>query len=358
MAPAYMPALVDSLRFTAPLEFCGEPVPLELPDVRERLEKEMLLTLYDRPQIILWIKRASRYFPVIEAMLAENGVPEDLKYIAVIESALRPHVGSPKGAIGFWQFMQGTGKLFGLRIDDQVDERRNIFKSTRAAIDYFKLLYDEFNSWSLAAAAYNMGEEGLRTEILLQNADDYYRLYLPLETQRYVFRAICAKLILTNPLTYGFELKPEERYPPLRFDRITIQLNQKLPIHLIAAGAETYFKQIKDLNPELRGHFLSEGQHTLLIPPGKADGFHERFDRLLSTWQAETGRIVYEVKAGDSLSVIADRFDIPLPALLIWNQRSIGRHIHPGDRLIIYAPQSEDAEPEDSEGPEDSERKE
>ena len=101
MAPAYMPALVDSLRFTAPLEFCGEPVPLELPDVRERLEKEMLLTLYDRPQIILWIKRASRYFPVIEAMLAENGVPEDLKYIAVIESALRPHVGSPKGAIGF-----------------------------------------------------------------------------------------------------------------------------------------------------------------------------------------------------------------------------------------------------------------
>ena len=114
--PASMPALTDSLRFAAPLDFCGEPVPLEIADVRERLEKEMLLTLYDRPQIILWIKRANRYFPIIETMLAESGLPEDLKYIAVIESALRPHVGSPKGAIGFWQFMQGTGQLYGLTV--------------------------------------------------------------------------------------------------------------------------------------------------------------------------------------------------------------------------------------------------
>jgi hypothetical protein len=342
--PANMPALNESLRFSAPLDFCGETVPVEIADVRERLEKEMLLTLYDRPQIILWIKRANRFFPIIETMLAESGLPDDLKYISVIESALRPHVGSPKGAIGFWQFMQGTGQLYGLTINAYVDERRNIFKSTRAAIAYFKQLYEDFGSWSLAAAAYNMGEEGLRTEILMQKADNYYQLYLPLETQRYVFRAVCAKLILTNPLAYGFDLKAEERYPPLSFDLVTVQSDQNLPIQLIAAGAQTYFKRIKDLNPELRGYFLDEGQHTLMIPPGTAEGFHERFDKLLTNWEAESGKVLYEVQTGDNLSSIAAKFNVPLPALLIWNSRDINRHIHPGELLIIYTSRPENEE--------------
>ena len=342
--PARMPSLVEILRFEDPLDFCGESVPLEIPGVRERLEKEMLLTLYDRPQVILWLKRANRYFPVIETMLADNGLPDDLKYIAVIESALRPHVGSPKGAIGFWQFMKGTGRNYGLTIDSHLDERRNIFKSTRAAIDYFKQLKEIFGSWNLSAAAYNMGEEGLRSEILIQKTENYYQLYLPLETQRYLFRAISAKLILTSPSAYGFDLQPEDLYAPINYDRITIRCDQKIPIQLVAAAAGTYFKRIKDLNPELRGHFLNKGQYTLLIPPEGSDGFGERYDRLVDAWERDTGKIVYEVKSGDNLSVIAARFNVPLPALLIWNGIKPNRHIHPGDILVIYTENAENEE--------------
>ena len=334
---ATIPSLVASLRFEKPLHFCGEKVPLDIPEVRERLEKEMLLTLHDRPQVILWMKRANRYFPVIESMLAEQGLPDDLKYIAVIESALRPHVGSPKGAIGFWQFMPGTGRLYGLAIDTDLDERRNIFKSTRAAITYFKQLNEYFGSWALAAAAYNMGEEGLKSEILLQKTENYYRLYLSLETRRYVFRAVSAKLILTSPSAYGFNLKPKDLYSQLTFDRITLQCDQIIPIQLVAAAADTYFKRIKELNPELRGYFLNEGRHTLLVPPGSASRFHERYDRLVDAWLEEAGKMVYEVQPGDNLSAIAARFNVPLPALLIWNGLRPHKPIHPGDMLVIYA---------------------
>ncbi len=135
---AQIPALISSVRINGPLEFCGEPVELENDEVRERLEKEMLLILWGRPQIVLWIKRANRYFPIIEKMLQEQQMPLDLKYIAIIESALRPHAGSRKGAIGFWQFMKATGRKYGLSINAEKDERRNIFRSTTAAIAYFK----------------------------------------------------------------------------------------------------------------------------------------------------------------------------------------------------------------------------
>jgi membrane-bound lytic murein transglycosylase D len=171
--PAVFPSLMDHLRIRGPLDFCGEAVELEIQDVRERLEKELLLTLWDRPQVVLWIKRSGRYLPVIEKMLQDNNMPQDLKYIAVIESALRPHAGSRKGAIGFWQFMESPGRKYGLTINAEKDERRNIFKSTEAAITYFKELYELLGSWTLAAAAYNMGEQGLQSEILSQNTADY-----------------------------------------------------------------------------------------------------------------------------------------------------------------------------------------
>ncbi len=162
------PSLISSVRIGAAVEFCGEPVELENRDVRERLEKELLLTLWDRPQIVLWIKRSNRYFPIIEKMLKEHKMPQDLKYIAVAESALRPHAGSKKGAVGFWQFLKSSGRKYGLDINSEKDERRNIFRSTEAAIAYLKELYDILGSWTLAAAAYNMGEQGLLSEILAQ----------------------------------------------------------------------------------------------------------------------------------------------------------------------------------------------
>ena len=173
-SPSDWPALIANLKITEPIDFCGEPVDLANPEVRERMEKELLLTLWDRPQVILWIKRSTRYMPIIEKMLRENAMPDDLKYVAIIESALRPHAGSRKGAIGFWQFLKSTGQKYGLRINAEIDERRNIFASTQAAINYFKDLHMMLGSWTLSAAAYNMGELGLESEMVSQKENDYY----------------------------------------------------------------------------------------------------------------------------------------------------------------------------------------
>lgn len=346
-SPSYpSPSLIASVRINGPIDFCGEAVELDNRDVRERLEKELLLTLWDRPQVILWIKRSNRFLPVIEEMLEANNMPNDLKYIAIIESALRPHVGSRKGAIGFWQFMQPTGQKYGLKINSEIDERRNIFKSTQAAINYFKELYEILGSWTLSAAAYNMGEQGLQSEILAQKSDNYYRLYLPLETQRYVMRALSAKIILSAPEAYGFQFTEADLYPPLQYDRIRLECFQETPLAIIAQAANTYFKRIKDLNPEIRGHYLAAGNHWLLIPPGAADSFHTRFKMLVKQWQAENRERVYVVKAGDNLSVIAERFNVPLPALIIWNRLANNKHIHPGDRLVIYSDNIESLEAE------------
>ncbi len=309
---------------------------LENQDVRERLEKELLLTLWDRPQVALWIKRSGRYLPVIEKMLKDHDMPQDLKYIPIIESALRPHAGSRKGAIGFWQFMEATGLKYGLEINSEKDQRRNVFYSTQAAISYFKELHELLGSWTLSAAAYNMGEQGLQSEILAQKTDNYYRLYLPLETQRYVLRIIAAKMILSEPEAYGFRYTREDLYPPLQFDRLKLQCFQETPISIIAQAANTGFKVIKDLNPEIRGHFIAAGSHLILIPAGAAEGFQERFKSLVDQWKAENQERVYVVKEGDNLSTIAERFNVPLPALIIWNRLEKNKHIYPGDRLVVY----------------------
>jgi len=334
--PPDWPSLMDSTKITGPIEFCGEPVPLDIQEVRERLDKELLLTIWDRPQVVLWIKRSTRYLPIIEKMLNENDLPADLKYVAIAESALRPHVGSPKEAIGFWQFLESTGQKYGLRINEEIDERRNIYASTLAAIRYFKDLYEMLGSWTLAAAAFNMGELGLQAEIVSQKTNDYYQLYLPLETQRYIFRIIAAKIILTDPQRFGFHFAEEDLYPPLSFDRVYVECFQDTPIHIVAQAANTYFKAIKDLNPEIRGYFLAAGMHSLLIPKGAADGFQARFKQLLQQWLAENRERVYVVKEGDNLTTIAQRFNVPLPALLIWNRLDGKKPIHPGDQVVIY----------------------
>ena len=341
-SPFTWPSLMASVKITESIDFCGEPVPLDNREVRERLEKELLLTIWDRPQVVLWIKRTTRYLPIIKKMLRENEMPDDLKYVAIAESALRPHVGSSKGAIGFWQFLESTGQKYGLRINSEIDERRNIFASTLAAIHYFKELYQMLGSWTLAAAAFNMGELGLQAEIVSQKTDDYYQLYLPLETQRFIFRIVAAKMILSDPQRFGFEFTDQDLYPPLDFDRIHIECFQDTPIFIVARAANTYFKAIKDLNPEIRGYFLAAGMHSLLIPKGAADGFNARFKELVQQWVAENRERVYVVKEGDNLTSIAERFDVPLPALLIWNRLDGKKPIYPGDQIVIYPNPTED----------------
>lgn len=335
---ALFPANITDTRISPPVDFCGEPVPLNDPDIRENLEKEMLLTMWKRPQFILYVKRTGRYMPYVEKMLRENNMPDDLKYVAIAESALLPHIGSSAGAVGYWQFIKPTGKRYGLRIDKDIDERRNIFASTGAAIRYFKKLHGDFNSWTLAAAAYNMGEAGLRRRITQQNTRNYYHLYLPLETQRYIFRILAIKLILSDLPTYGFDLTQEDLYTPVEFDRVSLKLSRATSIRTIADAAGTYFKKIKDLNPEIRGSRLVKGSHVILVPKGAAKGFTKRFNDLLARKETEKAGMkkeVYVVKKGDSLGMISERLKVPLRDLLQWNKLKYSSNIHPGQRLVI-----------------------
>jgi membrane-bound lytic murein transglycosylase D len=330
-----VPGLISYVRLPPSLEFCREPVPLDIPDVRERLERELLLALQEPAQVVLWLKRSTRYLPEIEAMLRDNGLPEDLKYVAVAESALRAHARSHKNAIGFWQFTEGTGKRHGLIINARRDERRNLRAATWAAISYFRTLYGTFESWTLSVAAYNMGEDGLMTAILEQGTDDYYQLYLPLETQAFIFRILTVKLILSNPGRFGFRLAAEDYYPPLETERIEVKCSRDTPIRIIAQAAKTYFKVIKDLNPEIRGSWLPEGTHILVIPRGAATEFQKRYSFLVEEWLAAKDKLIYVVQEGDTLTGIAARFKVPVGALLEWNRLQSKATIRPGDKVIV-----------------------
>lgn len=336
LEPDRLPSLLSVLRGVEGIALCGEKVPLEIPDVRERLEKELLLSIWDRPQVILWLKRSRRYLPHIEKLLAENRMPDDLKFVAVAESALRPHAGSRKGAIGFWQFMPSTGRKYGLTIDQRIDERRDIFSSTEAAIRYFQALHAEFGSWTLSMAAYNMGEEGMKAEILAQGSEDYYRLYLPLETQRFIFRIAVVKLILSDPAGYGFAMADGDFYPPLAFDTAEIDCFEEIPIQIVAQAAGTYFKALKDLNPHIRGHYLGKGRHRIHIPRPAPQDFDSRFRQMADAYLSLRKERVYIVQKGDNLSAIAQAFDVPLAALMIWNRLDLKRPIRPGQRLVIH----------------------
>ncbi len=333
---ANFPSLISSLNIDAPLTFCDEKIPLEIQEVRERFEKALMLALWNRAQVLLWLKRSTRYLPPIEKILKEGGLPDDLKFVAIAESALRPHAGSGKGAMGFWQIMTGTGKKYGLKINRRVDERRNIYASTKAVVPYFKDLYEIFRSWTLAAAAFNRGENGIMKEVLAQGIKDYYRLYLPIETQQYIMRITSIKLIFSDPEKYGFRLSEDDYYPPLSFDTIEFKSSREMPIRVVAQAAKTDFSVIKKLNPEIRGHYFASGKHRLLIPEGASKGFRERYKRLEKTFLSNDKKMVYVVEKGDNLSYIAKRFDVPLAALLIWNRLNLKRPIYPGDRLLIY----------------------
>jgi hypothetical protein len=335
LEPAQFPSLIASVRALEPLEFCGEPVSLETPETRERLEKEVLLYIWNRPQVILWLKRSARYFPHVEKMLSEAEMPADFKYLAVVESALLPYIRSKAGAVGFWQFMPQTGRKYGLVINGRTDQRRNLFASTQAAIRYLKDLHAMFGSWTLAAAAYNMGEDGLMAEILEQGTNDYYSLYLPVETQRFVLRILAVKLIFSDPALFGFKLTEEDYYPPLAFDEVKVDCSENTPIRIVAQAAKTHFKVIKDLNPEIRGHYLATGSHDLLIPKGASEGFHARFRDLKKGYLADKREQVYVIKKGDNLSLIAENLNIPLSSLIICNDLDPRRPIHPGGELFI-----------------------
>jgi len=330
-------SLVDALKIREPLTFCNEKVPLYEPDVKERLERELLVSLQNSDDVILWLKRANRYFPYIEKVLRDNRLPDDLKYIVIVESALKPLAASHKGAVGFWQFIESTGNKYRMTINDDIDERRNFFVSTDVAIAYLKDLRLIFDSWTLAAAAYNMGEDGLKTEMLMQRVNTYYQLHLNQETQRYIFRILAAKIILSDPQKYGFYLSREDLYHQLQFDQVEISSDHPVPIHVIAQAANTYFKMIKDLNPHLKKYHLPAGRHVILIPRGAADRFSERYETRLKQWQEEKEKSVYTIKRGDNIYTIAKSLNVSVKAIMIWNDiSSVNQKLSPGEQLFIF----------------------
>jgi hypothetical protein len=229
------------------------------------------------------MKRARRYFPLIENRLKEMGLPDDLKYVTITESSLRPEAVSSSGAAGVWQFIPSTGEKYGMRKTRNIDERFDFFKATEGAISYLKGLYEEFNSWILSMAAYNAGENRVRKEIDLQKTRNYFYLDLPLETERYIYKIAVAKIILSDPGRYGYRLEEKEFYHPLQVERVQVELPRSLPIMEIAKAIGSYYKELKEMNPHFIEDTLPIGIHLLNLPPGTS----EKFWIFFSTWKKE-----------------------------------------------------------------------
>lgn len=247
--------------------FAGEKPPLTDPEVLERLDREMLVNTYWQSSTLLLIKRANRFFPVIEPILKKNGVPDDFKYLALIESGLT-NVVSPAGAAGFWQFLKESGKEFGLEVNDEVDERYHVEKATQAACNYLVAAKAKFGSWTLAAASYNMGLSGLEKQLERQGATNYYDILLNVETSRYIFRIMAVKIILENPTMYGFHFREKDLYEPLETQTIDID-STVVDFALFAARYGISYKTLKFYNPWLRQNYLKneEGKTYVIDLP-------------------------------------------------------------------------------------------
>ena len=240
------------------IAFCSEEVPLDSRDIKERLDKEIIKNTYWHSSILLFYKRAGKYFPVIEPILKKNNIPNDFKYLVIAESGLK-NVVSPAGAKGFWQFMEKTGREFGLEINQEVDERYNLEKSTQAACEYLNKAFKKFGSWTLVAASYNMGMYGLEKNLERQKVKSYYDLLLNSETARYVFRIVTFKLILENPRYYGFNLIEADRYTPIKFK--TVQIDSSIVDFTdFAIEQGINYKILKLGNPWLRQKHLKNTQ--------------------------------------------------------------------------------------------------
>ena len=232
------------------LKFANENIPESTFDVWERLDKELLKNIYWQSNTLLYFKRANKYFPIIEEILEKYNIPSDFKYLALIESGFEYKV-SPSGAAGFWQIMKGTAREYGLEVNYAIDERYHLIKSTEAACKYLQKAYDKFGSWTLAAASYNMGINGVQRQVKKQNTNNYFNLYLNDETSRYVFRIIVIKEIMENPRKYGFVFRQNDlySYPSIKQIRVDSTINN---LYSFAQENDINYKILKRFNPWLR----------------------------------------------------------------------------------------------------------
>ena len=329
------------------LTLCGERMPLETPDVYEMLDREFTVTVCDHARVFMLLKRAARYFPFIEKALRDAGVPDDLKYLAVAESSLIPYARSNSSAVGHWQFIPSTAQKKGLRKDHSIDERMALERSTEAAILYLKELRELFGSWTLAMAAYNCGENRMEKEIREQKVADYYRLNLPMETERYIFRIAAIKIVMENPRRYGYFLPEDQFYKPLKFDTVTVNINSSIHITDLAQAIGSDFKVIKELNPELLDYYLPVGRYSLKVPAGSGRSALAALTRLnhgapvtpppsntAAGPAKQSGQGVYVVQPGDTLIRISTVTGVPVERLKALNGIP-DSHIEVGQKLKL-----------------------
>lgn len=258
------------------ISFAGQVITFKRYDHRERMDRELMSFTYMHSTTMLTVKRANRYFPIIEPILKANGVPDDFKYLAVIESNLNTLARSPAGAVGLWQFMPTTGREFGLEVNANIDERYHVEKATLAACKYLKQAYTKYNNWLCVAAAYNGGQGRISSELQKQLASQAVDLWLVEETSRYMFRLLAAKAVINNPQRYGFLLKREHLYPPIPYRKVTVTTGiSNLAEYARQQGIT--FAQLKDANPWLRQHELQNksGRMYELKIPSQAEMYYD-----------------------------------------------------------------------------------
>jgi membrane-bound lytic murein transglycosylase D len=258
---------IRSFKIPDEVTFAGERMPLDNFDTRESLEREILTSAYRHSSTLLIIKRANRYFPIIERILKKNNIPDDFKYLVAAESEYSNMV-SPAGATGFWQIMAETGKEEGLEINNVVDERYDVEKSTQFACDYFLKSYEKYVNWTLAAASYDGGRAAIDEQIEIQHQHNYYDLLLSDETARYIFRAVAYKLIISEPEKYGFTVSKTDLYPELRYSVVKVDTTVT-DFSVFAEKFGTNYKMLKLLNPWLRKPFLTskvKKEYLIKIP--------------------------------------------------------------------------------------------
>ena len=266
-AQAY-PANYSTHEVPSSVTFCGKSIDLTRYDRYERMDRELLAFTYMHSTSIQMIKKANRYFPIVEPILKANGIPDDFKYLMVIESNLNPNARSGAGAAGLWQFMQTTGREYGLEVNKNIDARYHVEKATEAACKYLKDAYDKYQDWIAVAASYNAGQARISSQFEKQQVNDMLDLFLVEETARYVYRIIAAKIMFSNPSAFGFRLRTKDLYMPIPYKEVTVNTGISNLAEWAKKQGITY-ALLKNMNPWLRDNFLqnvSKRTYTLKIP--------------------------------------------------------------------------------------------
>jgi membrane-bound lytic murein transglycosylase D len=323
---------LSTFRIPKELSFCDERVPLERDDVLERLEGEFYYLLDKQGLLVLYVKRLARASSIVDVILELEKLPKDLRFVPLAESGLVPRAISSARAVGYWQFVEPTAERYGLRVDAYVDERRDLTRSTMAAAAYLRDLHEMFGSWTAALAGYNWGEKNVEGAMEEQGTRSYYDLYLPEETERYVFRIMALKIIMEDPETYWIDVPEAELYQLPKVVDVEITSKAPLTVAILADCANVGARTIRVLNPWMRRNFLPPGEYVISVPTEASDGFRERVDRRLDARK----KIMHRVKRGENLSTIASRYDVTVEAIERWNGISRRQPIHFGQKLIIW----------------------